>query len=211
MTKLLLAMFVTSLDASCSVVLGLNWLTHYNLLVDWVDCQLTFCSTLQVPSTLESIQPQMSTSSAEPPSTPSLPSISFINAIAYHQACQLPGSISFQLVQPSAMLCTSMVSDAPNLSAVPTQYHNFANVFSKSKADSLPPHCLYNLKIPLEEGSQPPLGPIYSLSPSELEALHTYLDKNLVTGTIQPSKLPFGAPILFIKKKDGSLCLCVDY
>ena len=204
-------MFVTSLDASCSVVLGLNWLTHYNPLVDWVDCRLTFHSTLQVPSPLESIQPQTSTSSMELPSTPSLPSILFVNAITYHWACQLPGSISFQLVQPSATLRASTVSDAPDLSAVPTQYHDFADVFSKSKANSLLPHCPYDLKIPLEEGSQPPLGPIYSLSPSELEALHTYLDKNLVTGTIQPSKSPFGAPILFVKKKDGSLCLCIDY
>ena len=177
-------MFVTSLDASCSVVLGLNWLTRYNPLVDWVDRRLTFRSTLQVPSPLESIQPQTSTSSTELPSTPSLPSISFVNAIAYHRACQLPGSISFQLVQPSAMLRASAVSDAPNLSTVPTQYHDFANVFSKSKADSLLPHCPYDLKIPVEEGSQLPLGPIYSLSPLELEALCTYLDKNLVTGTI---------------------------
>ena len=166
---------------------------------------------LQVLSTLKLIQPQMLMSSTELPSMPSLPSISFVNAIAYHQACQLPGLISFQLVQPSAMLCTSMVSDMPNLSTVPTQYHSFANVFSKSKANSLLPHRPYDLKIPLEEGSQPPLGPIYSLSPLELEALHTYLDKNLVTGTIQPSKLPFSAPILFIKKKDGSLRLCIDY
>ena len=210
-TELPLAMFVTSLDASCSVVLGLNWLTRYNPLVDWVDRQLTFHSTLQVPSPLESIQPQTSTSSTELPSTPSLPSILFVNMIAYHWACQLPGLISFQLVQPSAMLRMSAVSDMPNLSTVPTQYHNFANVFSKSKANSLPPHHPYDLKIPLEEGSQPPLGPIYSLSPLELEALHTYLDKNLVTGTIRPSKSPFGAPILFVKKKDGSLRLCVDY
>ena len=123
-------------------------------------------------------------SSTELPLVPSLPFILFVNVIAYHWACQLPGSISFQLVQPSAMLCTSTVSDMPDLSTVPTQYHDFANVFSKLKADSLLPHHLYDLKIPLEEGSQPPLGPIYSLSPLELEALCTYLDKNLVTGTI---------------------------
>ena len=38
-----------------------------------------------------------------------------------------------------------------------------------------------------------------------------YLDENLEKGFIQPSKSPAGAPILFVKKKDGSLRLCVDY
>ena len=44
--------------------------------------------------------------------------------------------------------------------------------------------------------------------PSMIQA---YLDENLKEGFIQPSKRPFVAPILFIKKNDDSLCLCVDY
>jgi hypothetical protein len=58
---------------------------------------------------------------------------------------------------------------------------------------------------------QPPFGPIYSLSQNELAALQDYFDENLAKNFIQHSKSPAGAPILFVKKKDGSLQMCVDY
>ncbi|EAL22396.1 hypothetical protein CNBB2750 [Cryptococcus deneoformans B-3501A] len=64
---------------------------------------------------------------------------------------------------------------------------------------------------PSEEGKNPPFGPIYNLSETELEALREYLDENLKKGFIRPSESPAGAPILFVKKKDGSLRMCVDY
>ena len=73
------------------------------------------------------------------------------------------------------------------------------------------PHRKYDLKIDLEEGTSPPLGTIYSLSPVELEALRTFIDENLCTSFIQPSSSPHAAPVLFIKKKDGSLQLCVNF
>ena len=65
--------------------------------------------------------------------------------------------------------------------------------------------------IDLEDGKQPPYGSIYSLGPVELETLKTYIETHLKTGFIRPSKSPAGAPILFDKKPDGSLRLCVDY
>ena len=65
--------------------------------------------------------------------------------------------------------------------------------------------------IKLEEDKQPPFGPIYSLGPVELETLKTYIETNLANGFIRPSKSPAGAPILFDRKPDGSLRLCVDY
>jgi len=58
---------------------------------------------------------------------------------------------------------------------------------------------------------QPPFGPIYSLSQNELAALRDYLDENLAKNFIRHSKSPARAPILFVKKKDGSLWMCVDY
>ncbi len=65
--------------------------------------------------------------------------------------------------------------------------------------------------IKLIKGKQPSYEPIYTLSPVELETLKTYIETHLKTGFIQPSKSPSGAPILFDKKPDGSLRLCVDY
>ena len=63
----------------------------------------------------------------------------------------------------------------------------------------------------MDEGTVSPFSPIYSLSQEELTALHKFIDENLATGFIRPSRSPCGAPVLFIRKKDGSLRLCVDF
>jgi len=63
----------------------------------------------------------------------------------------------------------------------------------------------------LEEDAQPPVSSIYSLSASEQEALKEFIEENLNMGFIQPTLSPHGALVLFIKKKDGSLHLCVDF
>ena len=55
------------------------------------------------------------------------------------------------------------------------------------------------------------MGAIYNLSPTELEVLRAYIEENLENGFIRHSKSPAGAPIFFVKKKDGSLRLVVDY
>lgn len=95
---------------------------------------------------------------------------------------------------------------------VPAEYSDFADVFSKKSAAVLPERTDLNKHaIELREGKQPPYGPIYSLGPVELETLKTYIETNLANGFIRPSKSPAGAPILFVRKPDGSLRLCVDY
>ncbi len=68
-----------------------------------------------------------------------------------------------------------------------------------------------NHAIELVDDLQPPYGPIYSLGPVELETLKAYIKNNLASGFIRPSKSSAGAPILFDKKPDSSLRLCVDY
>jgi hypothetical protein len=107
----------------------------------------------------------------------------------------------------------SEVDDDPEVdeSKIPEKYFQFHSVLSKKNADSLPPHRPYDHKIPLVEGAQAPFGPVYSLSQVELKALHEYIRENLGKGFICHSESPAGAPILFVKKKDGSLRLCVDY
>jgi len=76
-------------------------------------------------------------------------------------------------------------TDTPvDLEHIPEEYHDFADVFNKAKADTLAPHRPYDLKINPEEGSTPTFGPIYSMSPAELESLCDFLDEHLNIGFI---------------------------
>jgi hypothetical protein len=88
---------------------------------------------------------------------------------------------------------------------LPKKYKDFVDVFEKNNVDQLPAHCPYDCLIDLEEGHSSPFGPIYGLSEPELQALHDYFTENLAKRFVQHSKFPTGAPILFVKKKDGSL------
>ncbi|MBW0505947.1 hypothetical protein O181_045662 [Austropuccinia psidii MF-1] len=98
----------------------------------------------------------------------------------------------------------------PVMKVVPSVYHQYLDVFSKVKAEKLPPHCACDHHIELE-GSLPPVGVIYSLSNQESDTVRAYISKNIEEGFIQPSSYLTGAPVLFVKKKDFGLCLCVDY
>jgi hypothetical protein len=93
-----------------------------------------------------------------------------INAAAFMHASRLPGAVSFRIfiLNPSKSNNSATSENSVNLSNIPEEYQNFTDVFSKEKANTLAPHQPYDLKINLEEGTLPPLGPIYSLSQSEL-------------------------------------------
>ncbi|MBW0511780.1 hypothetical protein O181_051495 [Austropuccinia psidii MF-1] len=96
------------------------------------------------------------------------------------------------------------------LKVFPSAYHQYLEVFSKVKAEKLPPHrdCDHHIEL---EGSLPPVGMIYSLSNKESDILRTYISENEEEGFMRPSSSSTGEPIIFVKKKDGSLCLCIDY
>jgi len=97
---------------------------------------------------------------------------------------KLPGSNNFELCLHSLDIQanSAKLAETPDLSNISFKYHEFANIFSKTKAETL--HYPYDLKINLEEGVQPPVGPIYSLSASEQEALKEFIEENLNTGFI---------------------------
>ena len=95
---------------------------------------------------------------------------------------------------------------------VPAEYSNYSNVFSVENIVKLPKNTGMNkYAIELEKSKQLPFRPIYSLGPVELETLKTYIETNLANGFIRPSKSPAEVLILFNRKPDGSLCLCMDY
>jgi len=198
-------------------------------LIDWVLSSLTFRTLAgslpappSTPSPVQSGNPVSGLSGqSDPGLAPSVdtpvctpPHISLINAAAFVRACKLEGSTKYQLqLRPSdsAKARSSSTTTLLDLDIVPPEYRDYVDVFSKVKASELPLHCDYDLKIDLEEGTSPPLGTLYSLSPVELSALRTFIDENLNTGFIRPTASSHAAPVLFVKKKDGSLHLCVDF
>ena len=66
-------------------------------------------------------------------------------------------------------------------------------------------------KIELTTDKPPPVHPVYRMSPEELDELRKQLQEFIDRGLIQPSTSPFGAPVLFVKKKNGKLRLVIDY
>ena len=130
-----------------------------------------------------------------------------INAAAFMCASRLPDVVSFRIfiLNPSKSDNSTTFENSVNLSNIPEEDQDFTDVFSKGKANTLALYRPYDLKINLEGGTEPPLGPIYSLSQSKLQALWKFLDKHLALGFICPTHSPFGAPVLFVKKKDRSL------
>ena len=202
-------------------MLGYCWLTHFNPTIDWVLGRIFFCQPLQ-PETKTS-PPVENFPSSAPLSSPEItspetsepfllvknrkpPRVTLINASAYTRACKLEGTQCFQLRISLPEVTGQLTSSVPvNLSALPEEYHDFTDIFSKSKAGKLADHQPYDFKITLDEGTVPPFGPIYSLSQEELAALRKFIDENLATGFIRPSRSPCGALVLFIRKKDGSL------
>ena len=95
---------------------------------------------------------------------------------------------------------------------MPVEYLDFADVFSKKSANVLSERTGANEHaIKLEEGKQPSYGLIYSLRLVELETLKTYIKTNLANSFIQASKSLAGAPIIFVRKPNGSFRLYVNY
>ena len=87
----------------------------------------------------------------------------------------------------------------------------YRDVFPDELPEGLPPSREVDHKIELVPGSVPPSRPIIRMSAKELEELKKQLEELVKAGFIQPSKSPFGAPILFVKKKDGTMRMCIDY
>ena len=104
---------------------------------------------------------------------------------------------------------TEPITDTVPQSKLDSLLDQYADVFRES--EGLPPdrgigHC-----IPLIPGSKPPSKGVYRMSPKELIALQEWIKEMIKKGFIVPSKSPFGAPVMFVEKPDGSLRLVVDY
>lgn len=101
--------------------------------------------------------------------------------------------------------------EPPDLSSVPPVYHDLAEVFSKQRALSLPPHRPYDYAIELLPGAPLPTCRLYNLSAPERVSMETYITDSLNSGIIRPSASPLGAGFFFVEKKDKTLRPCIDF
>jgi len=182
------------------LVLGFFWLEMINPDIDWKKRKLTYRT---IVSHISSIHPrnvlnpcpyQVQGSAVKVPL--------MVGARAFMRAAKNGNMFTIYAIS------TSQLVQKPT--KLPAEYEEYRDVFEKKNTDTLFQHQPYDCGIELQEGAQPPFGPIYSLSQNELAALQDYLDENLTKNFIRHSKSPAGAPILFVKKKDGSLRMCVD-
>ena len=99
----------------------------------------------------------------------------------------------------------------PAKKLIPPEYHDYLVLFSEKETRILPSSQYVDHTIPLTEGAKLPFGRTYSMSDAELKEVRKWIDENLSKSFIRASSSSAASPILFVKKKDASLRLCIDY
>lgn len=215
------------------VILGMPWLDHYNPSIDWKSRKMKFVGEdgKQHDIKCTAGSPAKSVPVSVKPKSGSCRSSgsgSTLNVIAYkqlkHQLRTRPDEfVSGFFVFPQDLLAPSSnesvlnninseIKDEGGTSAAARRLvAEYRDVFPDDLPPGLPPAREVDHKIELIPGSSPPSRPTYRMSATELEELKKQLEELTKSGFIQPSKSPFGAPVLFVKKKDGTMRMCVDY
>ncbi|EUC55812.1 Transposon Tf2-1 polyprotein [Rhizoctonia solani AG-3 Rhs1AP] len=173
------------------VVLGTSWLKTHNPSIDWKKHKLQFNSSYCSKHCLPKPQIlKLHTLETED-----------LDSFTHHN-------------QDWFAAYTSKIQEQPKRTLeeiIPPQYHSWKGVFLEKDTAHLPPHRPYDIKIELLPGAKIKHGPIYSTGPKEDKELRKTLTCQLEAGLIVPSTLSMASPIIFVKKKNGKLCLCVDY
>lgn len=143
----------------------------------------------------------------EEPPLPEVPAIAFVSARQFRKDLAEAG-------QYGLLAATATISPTPTTTTteLPAQYADFADVFATAEMRGLPPRRPFDHRIELTDPNAPlPNSKPYKHSPAELEALWEYLNRAQATGEIVRSSSPARSSVLFVKKKDGSLRVCIDY
>ena len=204
---------VTELAPTYDAILGMSWLYRFNPAVDWRAGTISFTHASS-SHVLQPTSPKTSKSSAA--------SLNLITAKQLEKqkrrgeidsACIVYlNSIHDSTELNSINTSTSSTASADPLESERQQLmRTFRHVFPDELPAGLPPSREVDHKIELVPGSVPPSRPTFRLSEKELVELKKQLEELVKAGFIRPSKSPFGAPILFVKKKDGTMRMCVDY
>lgn len=169
------------------IIVGKPWLTKHNPIIDWRSHRVEI-THLNQHHVLKGIRRSKEKKKSI-----------FSNAVSRKE-----------LSRSGFLICANVrMEDNSEVPPMVTELiHAFPRVFQPLK--TIPPD--RETKHRIETGdSQPVAFPYYRMSPAELESLKLELDNLIEKGFIRPSKSPWASPVLFVRKKDGSLRLCVDY
>ena len=139
--------------------------------------------------------------------------------LAYQGVRPINGSLIISALQAERMLekgceaylasiTTMEVGPDAELEGIPI-VKEYDDVFES--LTGLPPDRSDPFTIELESGTKPISKDPYRMAPAEMAELKKQLDELMEKGFVRPSSSPWGAPVLFVKKKDGSFRLCIDY
>ncbi|GJP29238.1 hypothetical protein CLOM_g20363 [Closterium sp. NIES-68] len=102
-------------------------------------------------------------------------------------------------------------NDGEKASEPQEKIKDLLDILPNDLPDELPPYQTHQHEIVEEPGSKPTFRAPYRLSPTELADMKKQIEYLLAKVLIRPSTLPYGAPVLFTPKPDGSLRMCIDY
>ncbi|GJS37569.1 putative reverse transcriptase domain-containing protein [Tanacetum coccineum] len=180
---------------SFDVIIGMDWLAKNHAVIVCDE------KIVRIPYGNEILIVQGDKSDKEKKSTLSI--ISCVKAQKYmEKGCQL--FLAQVMVKE-----TEDKSKEKRLEDVPT-VRDFLEVFPED-LPGLPPTRQVKFQIDLVPGAAPVARAPYRLAPSEMEELSTQIQELSDKGFIRPSSSPWGALVLFVKKKDGSFRMCIDY
>jgi hypothetical protein len=174
--------------------LGMPWLEQHRPTIDWAS------KTVQLSRPATSVTLRAMT----PPPTDDPLSLQ-INFLQVKELWREGGTLFL------ARLDAPDAKTPPKNTNLDALLKTFKDVFPSDLPNGPPPPRAVDHKIPLVPDADAPHRPPYRLSHHELQELRRQLDDLLSKGFIQPSTSPFGAPILFVRKKDGTVRMCVDY
>ena len=178
------------------VILGIPWLTRHNPVIDWS----TSTVSVRVGNQISRL-PEYKESNT--------PAVELVSRLQVVRDVEKGEQMYLALVRPLQVDSgdKQLVSNSSTTSLV----KEFSDVFPDDLPKGLPPKRAADHKIELEPGQIPPSRPTYRMSQPEMDELKKQLAELMEKGFITESKSPYGAPVLFVKKKDGTLRMCIDY
>ncbi len=212
-------MFVIELQDGYDVIFGMPWLKQTNAQFDWLSGNIEIKQNEESHLLTSLITPikvkHIETSKVRCDELES--SKLLISAKQLKRALQTKDveEIFLLVVEPSSIseftkpLQSASLEEVKSgeLSKVLERFHTVFN----EPPPGLPPKRGLDHRIELVEGTTPISRALYKMSPAELDELKKQLTELLQKEYIRPSKSPFGAPVLFVRKKDGSARMCIDY